>query len=193
MIINFPKYPFIWNYDDMYNPIIYENKIIDSSELIEYGDEHLSGLLGLFPNSIVVKQNQKISKEESVNISIHTWYLAKNKLFKSDNSTAEIDSESNLKFKKEVFGFIYDPNDVFDKSIYNYDKKKNSPITILKNFSNINSRLIPNIYIHTHSIKGIFRFSPRDNSVIKFKDNITNPIFYVVLDGLILLSSINFL
>ncbi len=191
MIINFPKYPFIWNYDDMYNPIIYENKIIDSNEIIEYGDKYLTQLLELFPNSTVVKQSQKIQKIEAVNLSIHTWYLTKNKLFESDNSTVEIDSESNLKFKKEVFGFVYDPNDVFDKSIYQYDKKKNSHITILKNL-NINIGLIPNVYIHTHSIKGIFRFSPKDNSIIKFKENITNPVFYVILDGLILLSSIDF-
>ena len=193
MIINFPKYPFIWNYDDMYNPIIYENKIIEKNELIEYGDINLTQLFDLFPNSIIVKQNQKIQKEEAVNICIHTWYLSKFRLFESDNSSIGIESESNLKLKKEVFGFIFDPNDVFDKTIYSYKKNKNPPISIIKNFSSIKINMIPDVYIHTHNIKGIFRFSPRENSVIKFNDNITNPTFYVILDNLILLSSIEFI
>jgi hypothetical protein len=45
--------------------------------------------------------------------------------------------------------------------------------------------LIPLLYIHTHNIKGIFRFSPNDNNKINIRKSVTNGIFYVILDKLI--------
>mgnify|MGYP003341860906 CR=1 FL=1 len=35
MNIPFPKYPFIWNYEDMYLPLEYNNQIITKDEVVE--------------------------------------------------------------------------------------------------------------------------------------------------------------
>lgn len=141
----------------------------------------------LFPDFIVIEQEHCISKLDAKNINIHTWYLTINKLFPIDDKNIIISSDSKIKFKKEVFAFIYDPYNIFDKSIYKYDKKSKSNIMIIKNnIKTTNINLIPKLYIHTHNIKEIFRFSPDDNSQIKFNDTIIiEPVFYTVVDKLI--------
>lgn len=194
MIVNFPKYPFIWNYDDMYNPILYENKILDKNLIYELLDPNLNDLVELFPNYLIVEQRQKISKSDAKNISLHTWYLSKDKLFNSDDNSISIESDSLIKYKKKnVFGFIYDPDNALDKSYTIETKKKNIPITIIKNKSSIIVPMIPQLYIHTHNISGIFRFSPRDGYGIRFNDSCVNPRFYTVLDGLICINYIEFI
>ncbi len=194
MIVNFPKYPFIWNYDDMYNPLDYENKILDKNSISETTDSNIKDLVELFPNYLVVEQKQKISKSDAKNISLHTWYLSKDKLFGSDDISINIESDSPLKYKKKnVFGFIYDPENSLNKSYTIETKKKNIPITIIKNKSSIIVNMIPLLYIHTHSIAGIFRFSPRDGYSIRFNDDCVNPKFYTVLDGLICINYIEFI
>jgi hypothetical protein len=196
MIIDFPKYPFIWNYDDMYCPIDFENQLIDKSLQQKYSDSELNELISLFPSYLVFEQKQRIKKSDAKNICIHTWYLSKNKLFESNDNSVKIESESILKFKKDVFGFIYDPFDFFDKSYTLSNRKKNTPITIIKKKSGIKCNMIPLIYLHTHNIQGVFRFSPRDNSSIKFNDsNQSNneTKFYTVLEGVITINIIEFL
>ncbi len=194
MQIDFPKYPFIWNYDDMYNPLDFSNKILEKPNI---QDQQLLKLIELFPDYIVVEQKQKIKKEDAVNISIHTWYLSKLRLFESDDHIIKIESDSVIKFKKEVFGFIFDPNNVLDKT-FRSEKKKNNPIFITSNITSIKKHMIPNVYLHTHNIKGIFRFSPRDNSLIKFNqlDNTNTEnsvVFYTVLEGLITINTVSFI
>ncbi len=193
MNIQFPKYPFVWNYEDMYLPLEYTNNIINDDEVVEIGDSNLSFLIELFPKSKIVKQIQKISKKYCQNINIHTWYLAECKIFETDNNSLTIETNSNLKYKADVFAFIFDPNDVFDKSIYVYDKKNTKYINIIKDKEKIIPNIIPKFYIHTHNIKGIFRFSPKDNSIIKFNDNVINPVFYTVLKNLIVINQVYFI
>ncbi len=205
MEIYFPVHPFIWNYDDMYLGINFESKTMNSDELTEYGDPHLHNLRETFFEYQVVKFEQKISRQDANNINIHTWYLASKKIFESDDKTIKITTDSKIKFKDSVFGFIYDPNDVFDKSIYQQDNRSKNhhksnpqyptnPIYILKtDVTKINTAMIPRLYIHTHNIKGIFRFSPKDNSKIKFKDSVINPVFYVVVNNLIIIMQITFI
>lgn len=194
MIVNFPKYPFIWNYDDMYNPIDYENKILDKNLIYELLDPNLNDLVELFPNYLIVEQRQKITKSDAKNISLHTWYLSKDRLFNSDDNSISIESNSPIKYKKKnVFGFIYDPDNSLDKSYTIETKKKNTPITIIKNKSSIIVPMIPQLYIHTHNIGGVFRFSPRDGYGIKFNDCCVNTRFYTVIDGLICINNIEFI
>ncbi len=190
MIIKFPKYPFIWNYEDMYNPLEYENSIINLDKEEIQNDLNLSELIKLFPNSIIVEQKQKISISNAKNLSLHTWYLSRAKLFDSDDNSISIESESEIKFKKDVFGFIFDPDDLFDKTWSIQNAKKNSPIYIAKELSNLKIHMIPKIYLHTHNIKGIFRFSPKDNCAIKFNLSNGTKRFYIVLDGLICINNI---
>jgi hypothetical protein len=183
MDFHFPKYPFLWNYYDMYNPIEFTNKIIEK----KLYDDNINDLINLFADFLVVEQEQRISKVDAKNINIHTWYLSINKLCSFDDNNIIISSDSKIKCKKEVFAFIYDPYNIFDKSIYKYDKKSKANITIIKNnIKTTNLNLIPKFYIHAHNIKGIFRFSPDDNSQIKFNDTIIiEPVFYTVVDKLI--------
>ena len=72
MIIDFPKYPFIWNYDDMYCPIDFENQLIDKSLQQKYSDSELNELISLFPSYLVFEQKQRIKKSDAKNICIHT-------------------------------------------------------------------------------------------------------------------------
>lgn len=193
MLIKFPKYPFIWNYEDMYNLIEYENSIIELERLESNNDLYLKELIKLFPNNIVVEQKQKISVSDAKNLNLHTWYLSKAKLFDTDDNSISIESESKIKFKKEVFGFIFDPDDLFDKTWTIQNAQKKSPIYIVKSLTNLRINMIPRVYIHTHHIKRIFRFSPKDNSMIKFNLPNGTKRFYVVLDGLICINIIEFI
>jgi len=185
MEFEFPIYPFIWDYSDMYNLIEYESKILNSDTWNE--DENILYLLEKFPNSQIIESKQIIkSKDSANNINIHTWYLYQKKVFESNNQNIKIITDSKFKFKANINCFIFDPNDIFDNSKIDEKNKKFSTICIIKNKKSIIPELIPSLYIHTHNIKGIFRFSPNDNNKINIKDNITNGIFYVQMDNLIL-------
>ena len=58
----------------------------------------------------------------ALNIKSKSWlatlFLTINKLFPIDDKNIIISSDSKIKFKKEVFAFIYDPYNIFDKSYY---------------------------------------------------------------------------
>jgi hypothetical protein len=71
--------------------------------------------------------------------------------------------------------------------------KKIPNIAIIKKKTSIIPELIPELYIHTHNVKGIFRFSPNDNSKINIKQNINNGIFYIQMDKLIIKFNLIFL
>jgi hypothetical protein len=184
MEFEFPIYPFIWDYSDMYNLIEYESKILNQNDW----DENIIYLLEKFPNSQIIESKQIISKDSAKNINIHTWYLYQKKVFESNNQNIKILTDSKLKFKANINCFIFDPNDIFDNTKIEIDEKntKFTRICIIKNKKSIIPELIPSLYIHTHNIKGIFRFSPNDNNKINIKKNILNGIFYVQMDNLIL-------
>lgn len=184
MEFEFPIYPFIWDYSDMYNIIELESKILNIND----HDENIKYLLEKFPNSQIIESKQIIkSRDSAKNINIHTWYLYQKKVFESNNQSIKIITDSKLKFKANINCFIFDPNDIFDNTNIELGEKKNiSSICIIKNKKSIIPELIPSLYIHTHNIKGIFRFSPNDNNKINIRENISNGIFYVQMDNLIL-------
>ncbi len=201
MNINFPKYPFVWNYDDMYLPLEYSSKEITKDELVEFGDENINFLLEFYPTFKIIKLNQKINKSDATNLNIHTWYLSNLKVFETTDNSLIIETDSVLKYKNDVTAFIFDPNNVFDKSIYKENlnnENKNTKngkdlnyISVIKDKKNILPSKIPKLYIHTHNIKGIFRFSPKDNSIIKFNNDIINPVFYTIVQGVIVVNQVN--
>lgn len=190
MNFEFPIYPFIWDYSDMYNLIEYETKILNSDE----HDKNINLMLGKFPNSQVIEFKQNINSRELVkNLNLHTWYLSQKKVFETIGDKIKIITNSTVKFKANINCFIFDPFDIFDKSKVeiNNGTKKFSTICIIKNEKSIIPELIPSLYIHTHNVKGIFRFSPNDNNKIYIKDEITNGIFYIQMDKLIVKFIIN--
>lgn len=198
MEFEFPIYPFLWNYDDMYNLINYESNEIYTQNY----DDNILYLINKFPKSKVVEVKQIIkSKEFAKNINIHTWYLSQKKIFESNNKTIKILTDSKIKFKTRINCFIFDPNDIFNISydtnneiLKNNNKiNRNSKICIIKNKNSIIPELIPSLYIHTHNIKGIFRFSPNDNSKINFNENIIDEIFYIQMDNLIVKFNVVFI
>jgi hypothetical protein len=195
MEFEFPIYPFIWDYSDMYNLIEYESTQIEQIEQIEQitNDENIQYLLEKFPGSQVIDVKQSIkSREFAKNINIHTWYLGQKKVFESDEKTIKIITNSRIKFKSQINCFIFDPNDIFNK--IEKEQTKNFPqICIIKNKKSIIPELIPSLYIHTHNIKGIFRFSPNDNNKINIKENITDGIFYIQMDKLIVKFNVIFI
>jgi len=184
MEFEFPIYPFIWDYSDMYNLIEYETKTLDLSQF----DENIGLMLDKFPNSKVVEFKQIIKSRESVkNLNVHTWYLSKKKIFETIDDRIKIITDSRAKFKSNINCFIFDPNDVFDNSKIEIRENMNkfSTLCIIKNKKSIIPELIPSLYIHTHNIKGIFRFSPNDNNKIYIRDGIMDGIFYIQMDKLI--------
>lgn len=196
MEFEFPIYPFIWDYSDMYNLIDYHSSQL---ELVDY-DENILYLLEKFPCSQVVDVKQTIkSRDIAKNINIHTWYLRQKKVFECDDKTIKIITDSRVKFKAQINCFIFDPNDIFDNSQIEIkdnikeQAKKFPTICVVKNKKSIIPALIPQLYIHTHNIKGIFRFSPNDNNKINIKDNITDNIFYIQMDKLIVRFNIIFI
>ena len=174
----------------MYSPIDYSNKIIKKEDLDKYSDNNLLILSEIYPNSIIVEQTQNILSSNAKNLSVHTWYLSKNNLFENDESKILVSTDSEYKYKNEVVAYIFDPNNLFDKSIYISNKKNQKYITIIKQSQLIKPSFISNLYLHTHNIDGIFRFSPKNNSKIKFNSHINSGIYYVIVEGLILLSKI---
>ncbi len=179
MEFEFPKYPFIWNYSDMYNLINYT--ILNSEEI----DENINFLLEKFPNSQIINIKQIIETHEfAQNLNLHTWYLNSLKFFETTELNIKIITNSKIKFKSNVKCFIFDPNDIFIKSEYN-SNKKGAVMAIIKNKNSIIPELIPNLYIHVHNLKGILRFSPNDNNKINIKKDIYDGIFYVIMEKLI--------
>jgi len=187
MEFSFPKYPFFWNYDDMYNIINYTSKEINPNEY----DEYTKLLLEKFPNYKIIKSNQIIkSKEEIKNLNIHTWYLSQLNIFENDEFNIKILTNSKFKYKNNVKCFIFDPYNIFKNLDYDKKNKKEENIVIIKKHTSIFPELIPSLYIHTHNIKGIFRFSPNNNSkVILNKDSLEN-ICYIILDKIIVIIEI---
>ena len=196
MEFEFPIYPFIWDYSDMYNLINYNSSQLEP----EAYDENILYLLEKFPGSQVVDVKQTIkSREMAKNINIHTWYLGQKKVFECDDKTIKIITDSRVKFKAQINCFIFDPNDIFDNSQIEIkdnikeQAKKFPTICVVKNKKSIIPALIPQLYIHTHNIKGIFRFSPNDNNKINIKDNIRDDIFYIQMDKLIVKFNVVFI
>lgn len=192
MEFEFPIYPFIWDYSDMYNLINYNSSQLEP----EAYDENILYLLEKFPGSQVVDVKQTIkSRDTAKNINIHTWYLGQKKVFECDDKTIKIITNSIVKFKAEINCFIFDPNDIFDNSQIEIKEqaKKFPTICVVKNKKSIIPALIPQLYIHTHNIKGIFRFSPNDNSKINIKENIRDDIFYIQMDKLIVKFNVIFI
>jgi len=186
----FPKYPFLWNYDDMYNIIDYtvedyNNKVKD------YNDNIIIGLNKIFPSHKIIKTTQKILRSEIKNINIHTWYLSFENIFTSNNTDVNIKIDSEIEYNKKVFAFIFDPNSIFeisrDKIVNNINN-----ITIIKNINNINNFKSNNFmhHIHIHNVDGILRFSPNENSQIKIKNDVINNIFYTILNNIIVINEI---
>jgi hypothetical protein len=186
MEFEFPKYPFIWDYTDMYNLINYTSTILEE----EYYDENIKFLLEKFPNYKIINSKQIINSRESCkNINIHTWYLSQKNIFETTDSVIKIITNSKYKFIDNVFCFIFDPNDIFDNSKCIQNKKYQNIVVIKKKvslMSELISELIPLLYIHTHNVKGIFRFSPDDNNKINIRENINDGICYIVLDKIII-------
>lgn len=187
MEFEFPKYPFLWDYSDMYNLINYTSKEINLEDLIlksDESDEHLIFLSEKFPGSKIICSNQVVSSRNSTkNLNIHTWYLSQQKAFEQTESNIKILTNSKYKFKSQVDCFIYDPFNTIDNTIF--EKTKFPNVAIIKKKSSVIPELIPLLYIHTHNIKGIFRFSPNDNNKINIRESVNNGIFYVVLNKLI--------
>lgn len=184
MEFEFPIYPFIWDYTDMYNLIQFESK---SLNLNEY-DSNIIYMLEKIPNSQVIEFKQTISSRESIkNLNLHTWYLSQKNIFDLNGDKIKIITNSRVKFKSNINCFIFDPNNIFDNSKIETKEhvKKMSTLCIIKNKKSIIPNLIPSLYIHTHNIKGIFRFSPNDNNKIYIRDEITDGIFYIQMDKLI--------
>jgi hypothetical protein len=183
MELNYPKYPFLWNYNDMFFPIDYNTKSIKNDH-----NEEISRLSELFPNKNIIEINQKILLEniDKLILNIQTTYLAKLECFESDEFNLKLITNYKINYKKDVPVFVYDPYNNLKTEEYN---KKN--ICIVKNFKIIEENVsnIPTLYIRTHTIKGIIRFSPSNNSFIKFKNN-KNPIFYTVTEFSIILHNI---
>lgn len=193
MEFEFPKYPFLWDYSDMYNLIDYTSKELNLDELksnsnnfdnSNNSNEHLVFLAEKFAGSKIVHSIQIVNSRDSTkNLNIHTWYLSQQKVFEQTESNIKILTDSRFKYKSNVRCFVFDPNDIIDNSIF--EKTKFPNVAIIKKKSSVIPELIPSLYIHTHNIKGIFRFSPNDNNKINLKETIDSGIFYIVLDKLI--------
>lgn len=185
MEFNFPIYPFVWDYNDMYNYLDHSSEILDKNDL---DDDNLVTLNNIFNNYEIININQKILKNNAKNISIHTWYLKNKNLFEIENKNLKIITNSKIKFKDTVPCLIFDPNNLFERTEYNKDN-----ITIVKDINSIKKDLIPNLYIHTHNIKGIFRFSPNNNNKIIFNSLINEGTFYIILNNLLIKFNILFI
>ena len=203
MEFEFPKYPFVWDYSDMYNIIDYSSEPMDlskyklnqsdksdKSDKSDELDESIAFLISKFPNSQVISSIQTVlSKKTAKNLNFHTWYLSQKNIFETTDSTIKIITDSKYKFKSNVKCFIFDPYDMFEKEVepveVDVNKKKFPSIMIVKKKSSIIPELIPLLYIHTHNIKGIFRFSPNDNNKIKIKESVNDGVCYIVLEKLI--------
>lgn len=186
MEIEYPKYPFLWNYDDMFNLIEYDIIKIDK----EYNEE-TTKLGEIFPDKSIVIVNQKIKKEniDKMILNIQTTYLDKLDIFESNESTIKIITNHKINYKKDVPIFVYDAYDNLERQEFNPKK-----LCIVKNFNTIvnNINKIPLLYMRIHTIKGIIRFSPSDNSKILFKNDIDteNIKFFTITENTIILNNI---
>lgn len=170
MEIEYPKYPFLWNYNDMFKEINYKVII----EIENDFDENTKNLCEIFPDKNVILINQKIEKNEINNLilNIQTTYLDSLNIFETNNSSIKIITNYKIDYKKDVPVFIYDPENNILR-----DKKFNPKnICIIKNINVIqeNKDKLPLLYIRTHTIKGIIRFSPSNNSKINLNINSDN-------------------
>lgn len=193
MEFEFPKYPFLWDYSDMYNLIDYNSKELNLEKIESNSDdydEHLIFLSDKFPGSKIILSTQTVNLRDSTkNLNIHTWYLSQQKVFEQTESTIKIITDSKFKYKSNVRCFVFDPTDQIDNTIF--EKTKFPNIAIIKKKTSVIPELIPSLYIHTHNIKGIFRFSPNDNNKINIRELVKSGIFYIILDKLIVRLEIN--
>lgn len=182
MEFEFPKYPFIWDYFDMYAQPKYKILKLNQTDY----DTNTIFLLEKFINFEIFESTQYFNSTEQIkNLNIHTWYLSQLNVFETTDTNIKIITNSMLKYKSNVQCFIFDPNDIFDNSKYEINKKTPN-IAIIKQKKSIILELIPKLYIHTHNIKGIFRFSPNNNNVIRLREGVANGIFYLILDKIII-------
>jgi hypothetical protein len=183
MEILYPNCPFLWNYDDMFNQVVYEINNLDS----DYNEE-IKKLLKIYPdrNTILINQKIKLENTDKLILNMQTTYLSKLDCFETDEFNLKLMTNHKINLKKNVPVFIYDPHDNLEIPEYN---SKN--ICIVKDFNIIeeNKSNIPLLYTRTHTIKGIIRFSPQNNSKITFK-NKNNPIFYTITEFSIILHNI---
>ena len=138
MEFEFPKFPFVWDYSDMYNIIEYSSELVDfkniltqlkqteqqeqqeqheqqehqehqeQQQIIE-PDENVIFLLSKFPNSQVIYSTQIISSREyAKNLNFHTWYLSQKNVFETTDTTIKVITDSKYKFKSNVKCFIFD-------------------------------------------------------------------------------------
>jgi len=182
----FPKYPFIWNYNDMYDIIDYKLE-----EYIDNSDINIIKLQEIFKNHEIIKTKQVIKRDNIKNINIHTWYLSEDKIYDSNTNNIIVLINKKVNYKKKVYGFIFDPNNIFEicSNIF-HKKSKNENITIIKNINNIYINLELLNYIRVHDIDNICRFSPGTNNIIKIKADIITNKFYTILNKIIIINEI---
>lgn len=188
MEINYPKYPFLWDYSDMFNIIEYD-VIKINKESIE--NEEMNKLIEIFPEKDMILINQKINKDNAnkMILNVQTMYLDKLNIFESNDSSIKVITNHKINYIEKVPVFIYDVYDNLKKQEFN---PKN--ICVIKNFDTIvdNINNIPLLYMRIHTIKGIIRFSPSNNSKILFKDDINteNIKFFTITENAIVLNNI---
>ena len=189
MEVEYPKYPFLWNYNDMFRKVNYE--VI--TEINNDFDENTKKLSEIFPNKNVVLINQKIEESEINNLilNIQTTYLDRLDIFETNNSSIKIITNYKIDYKKDVSVFVYDP----ENNILRDMKFNSKNICVIKNINVIqdNKDKLPLLYTRTHTIKGIIRFSPSNNSEIHLKinnENNGNLKFYTITEFSIIVNNI---
>lgn len=183
MEITYPKYPFLWNYDDMFNQVEYtmSNLQPDYNEIIKKLSE-------IYPDKNIVNINQTVKLENSDKLILNTQttYLSKLDCFESDEFNLKLITNYKIDDKKKIPVFVFDPHDNLE--IEKYDPKK---LCIVKDINIIeeNKDSMPTLYMRTHTIKNIIRFSPSNNSKIIFK-NKDETQFYTITEFSIIMHNI---
>ena len=188
MDFSYPIYPFLWNYDDMYQQVVY--RVVDNTNDLET----LDTLKNIFVDKNVISTEQIINKQERYNINFQCHYIS-DKFEKTDDNII-INSSCKLNYKNNINVFVWDKNNVIDPNkdyheLARNNKKQNinsSNLLIVKDLQNVNTKTFDSsiLYIRTHKIGGIFRFSP-NNTKIKIKNiETTNEItLYYIMENLI--------
>lgn len=184
MEIIYPKYPFLWNYNDMFSLIEFNAIKINK----KYNEETVK-LSELFNDKNIIMLTQKINKENINNmiLNIQTTCLDKLNIFESNETSIKVISNYKINYIDHPKIFVYDPyNNI---KIGSFNAKK---ICIVKNFDTIvkNINNIPLLYTRTHTVKGIIRFSPSNNSNILLKEDIENAQFFTITENTIVLNNI---
>lgn len=183
MEITYPKYPFLWNYDDMFNEVEYT-----MSNLQPNHDEIIKKLSEIYPDKNIVNINQTVKLENSDKLILNTQttYLSKLDCFESGEFNLKLITNYKIDDKKKIPVFIFDPYD--NLKTEKYDPKK---LCIVKDIKIIeeNKDSMPILYMRTHTIKNIIRFSPSNNSKIIFK-NKDDTKFYTITEFSIIMHDV---